>query len=296
MPDCEGAGASGRQDLRADCSNCLGLCCVALTLTASADFAIDKPAGQACPNLDPDLRCVIHRHLRREGFPGCAVYDCFGAGQKISQFTFGGRDWRDDQQTAEQMFAAFPVMRQLHELLWYLTEALALPAAGPVTADLRAAAEKMQRLTAMAPDRLVVLEIATHRERVTALLRQASALARAGTGGTEHSSGDLTGADLIGAQLAGADLTGVCLRGARLLGADLTDADLTLADLTGADLRAATMSGANMSRTIFVTQSQLEAAVGDATTLLPAGRTRPAHWSSPRASRTRKGASRSAQR
>ena len=47
-------------DLRADCSSCFGLCCVALTFSRSADFAIDKPAGEACPNLSADFRCGIH--------------------------------------------------------------------------------------------------------------------------------------------------------------------------------------------------------------------------------------------
>ncbi len=45
--------ADGRHDLRADCGRCAGLCCVAPAFTASADFAIDKPAGQPCPNQPP---------------------------------------------------------------------------------------------------------------------------------------------------------------------------------------------------------------------------------------------------
>ncbi len=278
MSNREQLGAVERHDLHADCTNCLGLCCVALTLTASADFAIDKPAGQPCPNLHPDLRCAIHRELRPTGFPGCAVYDCFGAGQKISQVTFAGRDWRGDPEAAGQMFAAFPVMRQLHELLWYLTEALTLPAADPVAGELRAAVAKTETLTAMSGDRLARLDVAAHRDRVSAVLRQASALARAGVGVTGQRGADLAGAELIGAHFAGADLTGACLRGARLLGADLTGADLTLADVTGADLRAATLVGADLSRTLFVTQSQLDSAVGDAATRLPPGRTRPNHW------------------
>ena len=67
-------------DLRADCARCFGLCCVAPAFAASADFAIDKPAGQACPHLAGDFRCGIHDELRPRGFPGCTVYDCFGAG------------------------------------------------------------------------------------------------------------------------------------------------------------------------------------------------------------------------
>ncbi|HEY6597232.1 MAG TPA: pentapeptide repeat-containing protein, partial [Asanoa sp.] len=38
-----------RAELRADCTRCVGLCCVAPAFSASADFAIDKPAGRPCP-------------------------------------------------------------------------------------------------------------------------------------------------------------------------------------------------------------------------------------------------------
>jgi uncharacterized protein YjbI with pentapeptide repeats len=76
--------------LRADCERCFGLCCVAPAFSASADFAIDKDAGCPCPNLQADFRCAIHDRLRQRGFAGCTVYDCFGAGQKVAQVTFGG--------------------------------------------------------------------------------------------------------------------------------------------------------------------------------------------------------------
>ena len=82
------------RDLRADCGSCFGLCCVALPFARSADFAVDKPAGKACGNLRDDFRCGVHDRLRTEGFSGCTVYDCFGAGQKVSQGTFGGESWR----------------------------------------------------------------------------------------------------------------------------------------------------------------------------------------------------------
>jgi hypothetical protein len=55
---------------------------------------VDKDAGRPCPNLQSDFRCRIHDRLRQQGFPGCAVYDCFGAGQKVAQVTFRGQDWR----------------------------------------------------------------------------------------------------------------------------------------------------------------------------------------------------------
>jgi hypothetical protein len=86
------ASAPAGSSLRADCARCAGLCCVAPAFVASTDFALDKEAGQPCPNLAPDFRCTIHDRLRQAGFPGCAAYDCFGAGQRVTQVTFGGLD------------------------------------------------------------------------------------------------------------------------------------------------------------------------------------------------------------
>jgi len=71
--------ADSRQLLRADCSRCVGLCCVAPACSASADFAIDKAAGAPCPNLLTDSRCGIHDELRPRGFPGLDQLAAFDA-------------------------------------------------------------------------------------------------------------------------------------------------------------------------------------------------------------------------
>jgi uncharacterized protein YjbI with pentapeptide repeats len=267
-------------ELRADCSRCFALCCVAPAFSASADFAIDKAAGTPCPNLRTDFRCGIHTDLRRDGFPGCAAYDCFGAGQKVAQVTFAGRDWRTSPRTAPRMFAAFAVVRPLHELLWYVREALTFDAATAVRDDLVAARARTEALTRLGPDDLAAVDVAAHRDAVNVVLRRASALARAPYAGPERAGADLVGADLAGADLRGANLRGANLRGALLIGADLTAADLDHADVTGADLRGATLSGADLRRSLFLTQSQVDSARGDGRTRLPASVIRPAHWPS----------------
>ncbi|MEU6808022.1 pentapeptide repeat-containing protein [Streptomyces sp. NPDC046831] len=265
-----------RSDLRGDCARCFGLCCVALPFAASADFALDKPAGKPCPHLGDDHRCGIHARLRQRGFTGCTVYDCFGAGQKVSRVTFGGRDWRTGPaERARLMFDVFPVVRQLHELLWYLTEALALPAAGPVRSGLRRALEETERLTLGTPGELAALDVGAHRRKVDVLLLRTSELARAGVRGRKK---DRRGADLAGARLKGADLRGANLRGACLIAADLTGADLRGADLIGADLRDADLTDADLTGAFFVTQPQADAARGSAGTRLPGSVARPAHW------------------
>jgi uncharacterized protein YjbI with pentapeptide repeats len=270
-------GRPGRSDLRSDCANCFALCCVALTFSRSQDFPIDKAAGDPCRNLGADHRCTIHDSLRGRGFAGCTVYDCFGAGQKVSHQTFGGVGWRDrDPDTAARMFATLPIMRQLHEMLWYLTEAEDLPAAAPLRPDIGWSLDETERLTTLDAAALAELDVAAHRKGVGELLAEASELARAGHLSRKK---DRRGAELIGARLAGADLRGADLRGAYLIGADLRRADLRLADLLGADLRGAELGGADLTGALFVTQAQVQAARGDEDTKIPAGRTRPGHWS-----------------
>jgi hypothetical protein len=236
---------------------------------------MDKDAGEPCRNLLADFRCGVHTELRERGFQGCTVFDCFGAGQKVSQQTFAGRDWREDRGVARRMFQVFPVMRQLHELLWYLDEAVAMPAAEPVRGELREAFDDVDGLTRGSPEELAGTDVAAVRERVNALLLRASELARAGVPGRRR---DRRGADLIGARLKGADLRGASLRGASLIAADLRGADLRNTDLTGADLRDADLRGADLTGCLFLTRAQLDSARGDARTRLPAAVGRPAHW------------------
>jgi hypothetical protein len=277
VPEAEpgGALAEARNDLRADCSRCVGLCCVAPELAASADFAIDKPAGVPCPNLLDDFRCGIHDRLRESGFPACAVFDCFGAGQQVTQVTFGGRDWRDPAD-AKAMFAAFGTVRQLHEVLWHLTEALTLAPAGALHETLQQAADETRRLAATDAGRLGEVDAGAHRAWVGELLAEVSATVRAAV---RDPAPDRRGAELFGADLRDADLRAASLRGAYLIGADLRGADLDRADLLGADLRGADLRAARLGTSIFLTQPQLEAARGDGRTTLPGWLSRPRHWS-----------------
>ncbi|MFI2713380.1 pentapeptide repeat-containing protein [Micromonospora sp. NPDC018662] len=267
-------GAGVGRELRADCARCAGVCCVAPAFAASADFAIDKPAGRPCPNLRADARCGIHAELRERGFPGCTVFDCFGAGQHLTQGTFAGRDWRADPVTARRMFDTFAVLRQLHELLWYLTEAVRITPPGPLRDDLAATLDETGRLTDGTPDELLAVDVDAHRDRVNRLLSSAGEAARAGRAGPDRRGAMLIGVDLRRVALAGANL-----RGATLIGADLRGVRLGAADLTGADLRGADLRGTDLGECLFVHQSQLDAARGDHHTLLPPGLRRPPHWS-----------------
>jgi hypothetical protein len=103
--------------LRADCATCTGLCCVVPPFDALQGFGFDKPAHTPCSHLCDDFTCGIHTELADRGFRGCTVFDCHGAGQRVSQQLFPGQDWRDSADTAQQMFSAYDTMRGLHDLM-----------------------------------------------------------------------------------------------------------------------------------------------------------------------------------
>ncbi|MET3196648.1 pentapeptide repeat-containing protein [Bacillus sp. OAE603] len=270
-------------ELKADCEKCFGLCCVALPFAASADFALDKEAGSPCSNLQSDFRCGVHNNLRQIGFQGCTVFDCFGAGQKVSQYTYKGKDWKSVPESAKEMFDVFPIMRQLQEMLWYLNEAFTLNLNPKIHSEIKCAFAETERLTYLPSDKLLDLDVAAHRAYVNDILLQTSELVRSeaihlqGIGKKRHKNIG-RGADLIGANLKEANLRGANLRGAYLIAANLRGADLRKADLIGADFRDADISGADLTDSIFLTQAQLNATKGDNHTKITSRLNRPLHW------------------
>ncbi|MBO9531955.1 MAG: pentapeptide repeat-containing protein [Solirubrobacteraceae bacterium] len=264
-------------ELTSDCSRCFGLCCVAPAFAKSSDFAIDKPHGEPCPNLGDDFRCGIHDRLRSSGFRGCVVFECYGAGQRIAQDTFGGVSWREAPATRSLMFDAFAVMRPLHELLAYLNEAASWSAAEPVRPELEAKIAEVDAVASQRAQALLEVDIDALRGPAALVLRAASELVRVDAVG-RRAAERAPGPDLLGASLRKQNLRGASLRGALLIAADLSGADLRHADLIGADLRDANLAGADLTGALFLTQSQLEAASGDATTGLSPSLRRPDHW------------------
>ena len=271
-------------NLAADCSRCVGLCCVAPAFAASADFAFTKPAGVACRHLAADASCTIHDRLIPSGFPGCVAYDCFGAGQRVVALFGGGP-------RSAPMLSAYETVRQLHELLWYVADALSRPPAAPVHAAIADARRAIEAAIAGGPSSIEATDPAAHRATVAPLLRRASALTRAAVppaAGRDLAGRDLAGRDLAGRDLAGRDLAGRDLAGrdlsradlstASLIGADLRGAGLQVADLLAADLRGANLDGADLSGALYLTRTQVGSARGSATTRLPDGLPRPAHW------------------
>jgi hypothetical protein len=138
-----------RPDLIPACGECAALCCVATSFEASEDFAFDKPAGARCRHLRRDDRCAIHHELVPRGLRGCALYQCYGAGQRATQaFARAPEDPRGRDE-------AFLVLRVIHELLWLLTEAARIcpPAHEELSAELATQIDALDALARAATNR-----------------------------------------------------------------------------------------------------------------------------------------------
>src|SRR4051812_49279109 len=109
--------------LEPDCAQCVGLCCVALPFRPSHGFAFAKDAGEPCRNLDASYGCSIHASLREAGMSGCTSYECFGAGQHVTQVVYAGATWRGSDDGGSEMFGVFAVVQRLHEMLVLLGQA-----------------------------------------------------------------------------------------------------------------------------------------------------------------------------
>jgi uncharacterized protein YjbI with pentapeptide repeats len=272
------------KELNSDCEKCFGLCCVALYFSVSEGFPTNKVAGKPCINLQSDFTCSVHKNLRSNGLKGCTAYDCFGAGQKVAQITYGGHDWKKFPESAKQMFEAFLIMRQLHEMLWYLNEAFMLQRDQAIIEEISLLIDNTEQLTLLDAESLLALDLEAHRSKVNALFKSTSQLVRAKARSEKNAPSrnikdnsrrlDYFGADMRRTNLIGADLRGACLIAANLRGVDLSGADLI-----GADLRDADLSGANLANSIFLTQAQINTAKGDSYTKLPVRLVRPNYWS-----------------
>ncbi|MGY3189475.1 pentapeptide repeat-containing protein [Lysinibacillus sp. TE18511] len=275
-------GKKIRESLQADCQSCFGLCCTALNIAASSDFAINKAAGTPCPNLQSDFSCQIHSKLRDQGFKGCTVFDCLGAGQKVSQTTFHGQDWRRSPEISEKMFRVFPIMEQLYEMIAYVAEALSHKVDSSLFNKLRLQLEQLQRATELEANALLAIDIPNYRLPVNILLLETSEQIRQSLIVKMKEKNarkyDNRGVDWMGKNVKRKDLRATNLRGAYLIAANFENADLRGVDFIGADLRDANLRGADLSTSMFLTQMQLNSAQGNHQTKLPSHLKRPSHW------------------
>lgn len=266
-----------RGQLRIDCEKCCGLCCVALYFSKSEGFPNDKKAGKPCGNLLPDFRCKLHSQLSEKGLKGCIAYDCFGAGQKVTQMIYDGTSWKTmPPDRAEEMFEVFIRVYQLHQILWYLIEAVSLTAAQKLKNELKGLILKIQTTVGSSPADIRSFDIEAYRNRVNHVLKEAGeCVCQSICPSKARKPGNR---DYLGKQFCGADLSGQDFSMALMIASDLRGCKLRGTNFLGADLRDADLSNADLSESLFLTQMQINEASGNKGTRLPKWLEYPEHW------------------
>lgn len=177
------------------------------------------------------------------------------------------------------MFSTFAVVRQLHEMLWYVVEAAERTTDSELSEPVRRLRDVILRTLDGDASLILASDVEGLRAEVRRTLIEVSEEARGGYAAAYAGLGELhPAADLVGRDLRSVRLCGADLRGAYLIAADLRHGDMAGVDLLGADLRDARLEGADLSHALFLTQLQVDAAQGDSATVLPPALVRPRHW------------------
>lgn len=183
------------------------------------------------------------------------------------------------------MFEVFVIMRQLHEMLWYLGDALTFVSNKNIKDQLNSRIQEIEQLTKLDANSIMNIDIEKYRTKVNSILRIANEIvkdkiAQYKINNSKDKKNLKLGYDFIGTNLTDANLIDANFAGALLIASNMKNTDLKGANLIGADLRDADIRGANLEDAIFLTQSQINTAKGDYKTRLPKSLARPVYWES----------------
>lgn len=260
-----------QQNLKIDCEQCSGLCCVALYCMKTDGFPANKKAGVPCKHLKLDFRCEIHSILKSNNMRGCLAYDCFGAGQKVTRYIYPKIDWQSNPDKAHEIFQVFLIVFQLHQMEWYLLESLSLISEDDLIMDIRRLLSENEQMTSQSTCEILKLDIDAYRVKVNHVLKKLCE-------SIVIYSHNETAKDFFGKHFKKECLRGKDFSMSLMIAADLEGCDLFRANFLGADMRDANIKNADLSECVFLTQRQINAAKGNIHTKLPRHLSYPSSW------------------
>lgn len=259
-------------DLKVNCPKCSGLCCVALYCRKMDGFPANKEAGKPCKHLLSDFRCAIYPELITKKMRGCLAYDCFGAGQKTTQYYFPDSDWKVMPKQRDEIFRTFAVVFQLHQMLWYLIQAFSLASDEHLKSAIEVLILENEKMTHRPPQEILQLDIEHRRLKVNKVLKQLINMI------TRHTSQAIRNHDYSGQDFNRGNLDGRDLSMTLMIAANLEACSLKRTILLGADMRGANLKDTDLSESVFLTQMQINSAIGNSNTKIPVYLSRPNSW------------------
>lgn len=262
------------QSLKPDCSKCSGLCCTALFFSETDGFPESKSAGKPCINLQKDFRCKIHGELEKSKMKGCIGYDCFGAGQQVTQSIYFGQTWRNVPKQAKEIFDVFIAVFQLYQIRYFLLESMAILPAKVLQDDIKALIEKNEMICNCKPQNIIIFNIENHRNKVNVLLKQVCSLVQKSL----HCENKKCPSDFLGGNFKDKDMRGLDLSTKLLIAANFNNCVFDGTIFLGADTRDADFSNADLRDAVFLSQGQINSAKGNRNTKLPQYLDHPITW------------------
>ena len=262
------------EQMKSDCSRCSALCCTALFFSKSDGFPKDKVSGQPCTNLTEDYRCKIHSQLEKQNMRGCIGYDCFGAGQQVTQVIYQGQTWNDIPDRSTEIFDVFLIVFQLYQIRYYLTEATSLISAQPLKEALQCLIDENIKMCHYCPNSILSLDLEQYRQRANYVLKQVCKLLQQSV----HSESKIVPSNFLGGNFKGRNMSGADLSSKLLIAANFEKSLFNGTIFLGADTRDTNFSNADLSEAVFLTQGQVNSAKGNRNTKLPYHLDYPSTW------------------
>lgn len=256
--------------LKIDCKNCSGLCCVALYCAKTDGFPENKNAGIPCKHLNSNFQCEIHSKLVDMNMKGCLAYDCFGAGQKVTQDLFPNTPWKSNQEKSKIIFEVFLRVFQLHQMEWYLLESLTLVRDKSLSEKIEKLILRIELVLEQSYENIMKFDINSFRLEVNPILKSIS---------NQYSSSHILNRnDFVGKDFKKANLDGKDFSMSLLIAANLEGCSLKYTNFLGADLRDTSFKNTDLSSCLYLTQIQINSSIGNKNTILPKNLNRPISW------------------
>lgn len=258
------------EKLKIDCKKCSGLCCVAFYFSKIDGFPENKKAGKPCINLNNNFKCKIHQDLDALNMKGCIGYDCFGAGQHVTQLTYKGESWQAINHKSKEIFDVFIVMSQLFQIQFYLEEALLILPAKGLWDRINDLLIEKRMISYSNPQDIIQFNIDSYKSRVDIILKQVIA--------TIKINHDESKPNYLGRNCEGKNMSGLDLSGNLLIAANFDRCQFNGTIFLGADTRDTDFKNADLSEAVFLTQGQINSAKGNRFTKLPEHLDYPKAW------------------
>lgn len=192
--------------LVSDCSRCSGLCCIALYCFQSDGFPQDKPIGKPCINLMDNFKCRIHEDLESMGMRGCIGYDCFGAGQYLTEEIYGGVTWKTQPGKTKEICDMYMLIYRLFQLRFFLYESRKLVSSEVLLPEISRLLQENDSICKLPMQEMLKYPIDAYQDKVNGVLKKSCAALKNYLKVKNNIGKDYLNRNFEGENLDGADL------------------------------------------------------------------------------------------